>query len=48
MSRGAIWLAAIGIITWSLSVSALALSCPAGYSQVGDVCVSSDGDVVKP
>jgi hypothetical protein len=46
---------AIGIITWGLSVSALAqaessesLRCPEGYSLVGSECINADGDVIKP
>jgi hypothetical protein len=59
MSRFSNWLAAMTIssiiITWGLSVSALAQSdssesqrCPEGYALVGSECVNADGDVVKP
>ena len=57
MSKVSIWLAAmtIGIVTWGLSISALAepensesLNCPAGYTLVASVCTNADGDVIEP
>jgi hypothetical protein len=43
----------IGIVTWGLSISALAdsesaKSCPDGYTLVDSVCTNADGDVVEP